>query len=248
MTEPSESILRRVRALLDIAEHERTGEHERDAAMAKATDLMAAYGIQRTMLAASSLTVDDPIDQTVIAMTDPYSYEKATLLVRITNALRCETLIYKQGRRATRVAIVGAASDRERVNMLYTSLLIQALRGMLREVSPYRDAGETKARRAAYLVGFACQVGERLRVAETRAARDYDEQRPAGTPGTELVLADRTALVKQAFTELFPSTTRLPSRSYNSQAYGRGEEGGRSADIGTTRVNGDATRQLGAVR
>lgn len=247
MTEPSESVLRRIRALLERAEHANTGEHEREAAMAKAADLMAAYGVQRTMLSATQ-GVDDPIDATVIAMTDPYSYEKAMLLIYIAIALHCKTHRWWRGRKTTRVAIIGAASDRERIEMLYTSLLIQAQRGMFRESSPYPDAAATKGLRAAFLVGFGMRIGERLTEAEARAAQTYDEQRPAGSVGTELVLVDRAALVEQRYAELFPNATKGRVRSYNASAWNRGDAAGRAADIGAAKVNGGRTRQLGAAR
>jgi hypothetical protein len=248
MTEPAEHILRRIRSLLDVAEHERTGDAERNAAMAKASALMATYGIQRAMLGASNLDTDDPIDATTIAIDDPYSYEKSFLLIRVAQALGCKPMSWTRGRRVTRVDIVGTGADRERVNMLYTSLSIQAIRGVLRESSPYRDAADTKARRAAYLAGFAIRVGERLCEAETRAARNYDEQRPAGAPGTALVLADRATLVDRRFAELYPNTTPRNGRSYQASAYRRGASAGSAADIGGSKVTGASTRQLGAAR
>jgi hypothetical protein len=247
MTEPSESVLRRVRALLERAEHEKTPEPERDSAMAMAAKLMAEYGIVRTMLAAAG-EADNAIDQTEIALTDPYSFEKGSLLYRVATALGCKTLRYTRGRKSTRMAVVGTASDRERVNMLYTSLLLQAERGMHREASGY-DAAGTRARRAGFLAGFAERIYYRLTEAESRAAQDYDTQHGGGgaSGGTALVLADRTALVKRRYAELFPNINKNGgSRMYDSAAYGRGDTAGRSADIGTTRVGGRGALRLGS--
>jgi Protein of unknown function (DUF2786) len=248
MTEPAEHILRRIRSLLNVAEHVSTGEAERDAAMAKASTLMATYGVQRAMLDASGLGSGDPIDATSIDIDDPYSYEKSLLLVKVAQALGCKPMSWTRGRRITRIDIVGTATDRERVNMLYTSLSVQAARGVLGESSPYRDAADTKARRAAYLAGFATRIGERLREAEAHAARDYDEQRPAGSPSTALVLADRAALVNRRFSELYPNTRPRGNRSYRTSAYHRGMSAGSAADIGGSKVTSASTRRLGAAR
>jgi hypothetical protein len=244
MTDTPENILRRVRALLDRAEHASTPEPERELAMVRATQLMADYGIQRTMLAANRLG-SDPIDQTTIKITDPYSFEKASLLRAVAKPLGCETVRWRDGRRTRSMTIVGAESDRERVNMLYTSLLLQAERGMLAEVSGGYYAADTRAMRAGYLAGFAERIRERLKEAERRAARDYDVAHAgSGEPGTAIVLADRAALVDRRFAELFPKTEQVRMRSYDEAAWDCGDTAGRRADIGTTRVNGAGTRQL----
>jgi len=242
MTEPSESVLRRVRALLERAEHERTPEPERDSAMTMAARLMAEYGIVRTMLAATG-EIDNTIDETVIKMTDPYSYEKASLLHLVAKALGCKTMSYSSGRRRTRVSVVGAASDRERVNMLYTSLLLQAERGMHREVGGY-DAANTRARRAGFFAGFTQRVYQRLLEAEQRAAQDYDTEHVGTGNGTALVLAGRAALVERRYAELFPEVIADKGRSYNVAAYRRGDAAGRSADIGTPRMGGKGALRL----
>lgn len=249
-TEASEKILRRIRGLLDRAEHDGTDQNEAEACMAKAMQLMADYGIQRAMLAASGGT-DDPIDCTVIPMSDPYSYEKGTLLQCVVNALNCKAIHHRNGRRTCRVSVVGAASTRERVEILYTSLLIQAERGMLREVPS--GTGNTRALRASFLAGFGSRVGQRLAEAEQRAAHLFDAQHPASpdapaTPGTAIVLARRDALIEQRYAELFPQTRTGRERGYNSHGYQRGDEAGRRADIGTTRVTGAGSRSLEGTR
>src|SRR6185436_15599813 len=108
--------------------------------------------------------------------------------------LRCKTVHnYGSGRYVVRV--YGFTTDLERVELLYTSLLVQATRELV-HVRPDEWGESTGAYRRSWLAGFASAVATRLHRAERRAAAD----RPSGPDGTStaLVLRDRTALVEDA--------------------------------------------------
>lgn len=258
MTEPEspeahEKILRRIRGLLDRAEHAETPAGESDACMAKAMQLMADYGIQRAMLAAAG-RVDDPIDGTRFRINNPYSREKCGLLCTIAYALGCKVIEHHcTGRAIDSATVIGAASTRERIEVLYTSLLLQVTHGMLREPRSW-TASETRRIRVSYFVGFSAAVRTRLREAEARATREYDAARSAhpgiNGPGTALVLADRAALIDQRTAELFPDLIKprkLRAGNYDKAALRNGAAAGAVADIGTMRV-GNNTRSLEGAR
>lgn len=229
-----EKILRRVRALSDIASRESTPEGEREAAMQKAMELMALYGITQAHLVSEGKATDE-IGRTDIAITDPYSYPKVLLVHNLAEALRCKAIITKQsGKRYQRVAVIGAESDRERVEFLYTSLLVQALRGLAR-VNGY-SAADTKVRRSNYLRGFGFRAGERLK--EIERATIQEDAATSGT-GAELVLLDRSTLVERAYRDMFPDAHKTKS-SYrrNNAAWSQGTNDANRADLGQSRVGG----------
>lgn len=225
MTEANPATLRRVRSLLDLAEHTDTPPEERDHAMATAMRIMALHGIARAQLTASG-GAPDPIDTTEVELGSSYTKGKCHLLWRIAKALRCKSIYHIGGRRST---VVGAASDRERVIMLYTSLLIQ----FATEASKLTgdSAGRTRALRAGFLWGFANRVGERLADHEGRAVAEASD-----SSGVALVLSDRSVLVDQRYAELFPEAKKL--KKVKTDLLGRtlGAQAAERADIGITRV------------
>lgn len=229
-----DKILRRVRQMFDIASRETTPEGEREAAMDKAMSLMAAYGLTKAHLVSEGREADE-IGRTDIAITDPYSYAKVMLVHHLSEALRCKAIITKQnGKRYQRIAIVGADSDRERVEMLYTNLLVQSFNG-LRHIYDC-NASRTRVARSNYLRGFAFRAAERVAAIERAAVAD---DVAASGSGAEVVLFDRNNLVVKAYKEMFPEA-RATKKSYqhDDQAWNAGKSDADRADLGQSRVNG----------
>jgi hypothetical protein len=197
MTDADPSKLRRIRALLNLAEcastpgpgdeREATSEEERADALEMAMRLMALYGIERAHLAALDPT-SDPIDGTWVDLAEPYGAAKGHLMNRVAGPLRCRTLLYQVGRGNKRISVVGAASDRERTIMLYTSLLVQCAT----EVSRIKGgtAGRSRSLRNAFMYGYANRIHERLQEFEKRTVDETSDP-----TGTALVLVDRATLV-----------------------------------------------------
>lgn len=241
-----------VRKLLAKAERAATAE-EAGTYTAKAVEMMARHGIDAALLAAAR-PGEDEVGALRIAMQDPYSAGKARLLGWIASALRCRSVSHQhwRGGRTEAVTVIGFASDRERVELLYTSLLLQAGAELARQRPVW--AGESVAAyRRTWLHGFAVEVHRRLVAAES-AARDVAEARAAPPPGAAggpgprvgLVLAERSARVEAAFAEAFPVLgTGRPSRLSGS-GYGAGAAAGQRADIGHSRVAPAQPRALGA--
>src|SRR5712692_3969761 len=122
-------LLDRVRKLLAKAEDDSVTPAEAQALTAKAAELMAKYGIDRALLAADRPETDQPADR-VLDIDNPWAREKAHLLCGLASALRCQSILISGSRPGSRVHIFGYASDIDRTDVLYTSVLIQMWHGL----------------------------------------------------------------------------------------------------------------------
>lgn len=245
MTEPTnDKILNRVRALLDKAASTEF-EGEAQALRDKAMELMAAYGIEQAVLEASGEKKTDTITTIKITFVNPYSYEKHILLRAIAISFGCKTILTPDGKSALYTEVVGHTSDLERVEFLYTLLLVQAETGAAKlegdsyggYYSPRQVAAQTRRLRAAYLYGFTREIGERLTAIQEHARNQSDIHHAGDSaPGAAVVLASRWTLVERAFDEFFPETAKRKSgRTYSQTGYAAGQAGGRNADLGQDR-------------
>ena len=160
-------LLERVRKLLAKAGDESVTPPEAQALTAKAAELMAKYGIDRALLAADQPETDRPADQ-IVTVENPWGRVKAHLLTGLASALRCQCVLLP-ARDGLRVHIFGFASDLERADLLYTSLLVQMWHGLVAAPVP-EWASSPRAWRRSWLLGFASAVVARVRAAEETAA------------------------------------------------------------------------------
>lgn len=243
-------LLDRIRALLAKAEATNYPD-EADTYTAKAAELIAKYGINQAMLAAAGGR-RDAIDQQRIDIDNPYSTDKARLLGAIARALRCRVVNWGTPRKTAYCILVGYESDRERVELLYTSLLLQAV-GQLTRVRPPAvnswswdgpSAAEIARHRRSWFIGFTAAARQRLQAIEAHAAAQADTS--SGTPGTALVLADRRTQVERYFDEQYPDLDagRKSKATLDPDAYHAGHQAGQRADLGQTRVSNDEQAAL----
>ncbi|SBT50379.1 DUF2786 domain-containing protein [Micromonospora auratinigra] len=233
----SEAMLSKVRKLLAQAEDPACTPAESAAFMAKATELIARYGVDRALLAARA-PATDPVGDRVVDVVAPYARDKAGLLAAVAEPLRCRAVRRREGA-GFAMHLFGFASDLERVELLFTSLLVQAAHGLAGAAVP---AGEHPAAfRRTWLAGFAYVVAERLRAAEAGAVA------ASGEPSVALVLADRSDRVRRRLTEVYPRLRTAPSRRLAGTGFGSGAAAGHRADLGGTGVSGGAatTRGIG---
>ena len=234
--------LARVRKLLAKAERAGTPEEARTYTE-KAVELMARHGIDMALLAADDPGRDE-IGLTRVPVTDPYSAGKARLLGWTAAALRCRAVLHQaRGGRVTAVTVFGFASDRERVEVLFTSLLLQAA-GELARGRPGRAGESVAAYRRSWLHGFAVSVHRRLAAAEATAEAaaggrvPADAERRAAGQRADLVLADRRARVERAYAEAFPVLGPGRRPALSGSGYVAGAAAGERADLGTRSVRG----------
>ena len=235
--EAPERLLDRVRKLLAKAEAEGVTAAEAQALTAKAAELMAKYGIDRALLAARQPETDKP-DNQIVDIYNPWARVQAHLLCGLAASLRCQCILLPS-QEGQRVHMFGYASDLERADVLYTSLLIQMWHGLAAADVP-AAAPSVRAWRRSWLLGFAAAVIARVRAAERSAA-----SAPAGDGASSaaLVLADRSLVIRQHVARAYP-VTRTARVTYSGSGYGDGYTQGKRADIGAGRVGSRRTRAL----
>jgi hypothetical protein len=219
MTGPLDGLLARVRKLLAKAEDPACTPAEAEAFTAKATELIAKYGVDQAMLAAGDPAAD-PVGDRVVPLDPPYALDKAGLLASVAVPLRCR--VVRRTRDGVQVHLFGHAADLERVELLFTSLLVQAAHGLAAVPVPAEE--HPAAFRRSWLAGFAHAIGARLWESEKSAV--------AEAPGAELVLVRRTDLVDRRLSEAYPKLRTASRRRLAGGGLEQGYAAGRDADLG----------------
>ena len=195
-----ERVLTRVRALLAKAEStDYPAEAETFTAGAQA--LMARHSIDHALLAATGRVPSDEPGARRIGIENPYEGPKTSLLNAVATANNCRAVWTKE---FGFVTIIGFPTDLDLVEVLFTSLLVQATAAMTREGSKADRYGRSRTRgfRQSFLVAYASRIGERL----TEATRQQTaEAAAAGAPNLLPVLASRADAVAAASQVLFPA-------------------------------------------
>ncbi len=176
-------MLGKIRALLSKAEAS-TFTEEADAFTAKAQDLMTRYAIDEALLEDSAGHGD--VLTRRIHIDNPYAQAKVQLLSTVGGINRVRVIWDDHHGMAT---AVGMAIDLELVEMLFTSLLVQATRalteaGNSRTTEGYQSGRLNRAPsfRRAFLLAYANRIGERLEAAGAAASTrsDVEPRRRAG--------------------------------------------------------------------
>ncbi|MCA2212891.1 DUF2786 domain-containing protein [Jidongwangia harbinensis] len=218
----TDALLARVRKLLAKAEDPACTPAEAEAFTAKAAELIAKYGVDQALLAAADPAAD-PVGDRIVTVEPPYARDKASLLAVVGLALRCR-VVHLDRRGLARTHLFGHAADLERVELLFTSLLVQAAHGLAAAVVPWGE--HPAAFRRSWLVGYTEAVRARLHEAEESAA--------AGVPGADLVLVDRAEQVERRRDEVYPRLAKLGPRRLRGSGRWQGYAAGRTADLGGT--------------
>jgi Protein of unknown function (DUF2786) len=234
-------LLERVRKLLAKAEDPSVTPAEAEALTAKAAELMARYGIDRALLAAERPETDRPADR-IIDIPNPWARIQAHLLCGLASAMRCQSVILPGRGPGSRIHVFGFASDIERVEVLYTSLLVQMWQGLAATDVPAWSRSP-RAWRRSWLLGFATAVVSRVRAAEQRAAQQATAPAVASRSRAALVLADRKQIIARNLEQAYP-VTRKSRVTYSGSGYGAGYAKGQQADLGTGRLHAKPHRAL----
>jgi len=245
MSEPTD-VLDRVRKLLAKAEDDGVTPQEAEALTAKAADLMARYGIDRARLGALHPETDRPADR-VFNLDNPWAAIKAHLLAGLASALRCQSILVTRPQPGSRVHVFGYASDLERTDILFTSLLVQMARGLAAQPVPAAGGG-AKAWRRSWMLGYTTAVVARVRAAEENAVAEAESSPgPSAGPSTALVLADRALTIRRQAEQAYPRTRRT-RLTYTGNGYQSGYREGQKADIGSKKLQPRGNRSLGSGR
>lgn len=227
-------ILRKVRALLAKAESS-AFEAEAEAFTAKAQTLITDHSLADALRSSGNAGGDGGPDAIRLAVERPYDREKFHLLCVVARSNRAKAILHDGLGLAT---IVGYPIDLEATELLFTSLLVQSSRAMLRHGSTTDGYGNstTRAFRRSFLVGFAGRIDERL---TTENAQATERAAAAAEPDGPLlpVLASRAAEVDRLVDEVFPALSRLrPSQAtFDGSGYIAGVAAADRADLATRR-------------
>jgi hypothetical protein len=204
-------VLGRIRALL--AKAESTGyPEEAEALTAKAQHLMARHSIDEALADRAGGTGPGARR---IGVDRPYEGAKALLLDAVAAANRCASVWSADFGFST---VVGHHADLEAVELLYTSLLVQADRALhAGRVSRSRDFRES------FLIAYADRIRRRL----TQAAGDEEAAGARGAPDLLPVLAARDLAVQRETERMFPATTASRLKGRDAEGWTHGE---RAAD------------------
>jgi hypothetical protein len=242
-------VLSRVRKILAKAEDPAATAEEAQTYTAKAAELIAAYGIDRALLA-EQVPESDLVGDRVVVVDPPYALDKAGLLSTVAVSLRCAAVRRDRhmrdqgGRRVKQISLhlFGYDSDLLRVEVLYTSLLLQATSQLMRApVPPWESAA---AFRRSWLAGFTAAVGGRLRAAEQAVADAAESGPDHGSRSVELVLLDRTRAAESAMHSEYPDLRVARRRELSGSGGGFGYRAGRRADLGCARMGRSAKGEL----
>ncbi|MFB7879094.1 DUF2786 domain-containing protein [Nocardia sp. NPDC056064] len=187
--------LGRVRGLLAKAESTSFAE-EAEALSAKAQELMTKYAIDRALLAHHTTGPALPTARRLWLDT-PYTDAKALLVDQVTRANRARAVFAADWGFVT---IIGDDPDLDAVELLATSLLVQATRTMI-DTAPGTGDSRTRAYRKAFLTAYATRIGDRL----TTTTESTIAHSPDPTTLLPILAAHHTRLT-QALTTYFPTT------------------------------------------
>jgi hypothetical protein len=221
-------VLARVRALLAKAESTEFAE-EADAFMAKAQDLMTRHSLDRALL-----EQDPGVAPVVVArriwLDDPYVQAKSLLVSVVAESSRCQAVASSD---LGVVTVVGHPDDCEIVELLVTSLLVQATRHIsalaTRAPSGWSSASSrAPSFRRSFLVAFASRIGKRLEQTSRDATADVAAQLGAALLP---VLARREGAVDDAVGKLFPGAVRNSLAATNQAGWIAGRAAADLADL-----------------
>lgn len=226
MSDASTALLNKVRGLLAKAEDPAATPHEAEAFSAKAEQLIAKYAIDTALLEAKENRGKPVLRE--YPCPEPYGKAKASLLHVIAEAHACKMVRFR-GSQGTTLRVVGFESDQDLVDLLYTSLLLQATHAVLRERSSSRSF------RTSFWYAFAWRVGERLKETRAKAVREETEAHV----GSALVLANRDHEVDSFARESFGKVTKAaPARVTSSAGYNSGVNAANRANLNQRGVGG----------
>lgn len=229
-----DKLLDRVRALLAKAESTPYPE-EAEAFTAKAHQLMDRHAIDRAMVAGRDPAAGGGPGVRRVTIDDPYARAKLALLSAVARATRCDAVWLKE---AGYAEVFGYPDDLDTVELLHTSLLLQATSSMLAAGAAgarYRQ----RAFRRSFLLAFAARVGHRLRAAAASTVAEAEADHGAGLLP---VLARRSDEVEAVLRSAHPFTARSRTRASDPMGWAAGTD---AADRASLRHDRAVDRRAG---
>lgn len=237
-----ERAMRRVRALLAKSQDPGVTEPEAMLLRDKAVELMIRYRFDEAAAQSGAPILPTDVMDLFFTMANPFRNQRQKLLLAIAHGLGCQTVTFQppsqspQYRYDVKVQVFAFPADMDVIKFLFAELTLDSASAM--RFAPIRENHQS-ADKQRFLTGYAQVILNRLLAMNQKATDD--------TPGTGLVLADRSSLVARRRDELVPNTVPMRSRSSSgsSAAEWAGRNAAARADLGTTRRVGPTTRRAG---
>lgn len=232
--------LEKIRKLLAKAEGT-DNETEAETFNAAAQRLIVQWSIDESVLASKGESADTIGTITINIPRSQYQTSNQILLNASVDANGCRGVISRvRGQNLQRVTIVGFQKDLHRVEILYTSLLVQRERSFGSPENQRRlrfnnvVRGDAVKWRNSFYITFGRTVS--LRLAEIREQTVTAEE--SKSPGVGLVLFDRKLEIDDHFRDLFPRTSKGTKKTYTPHKDGEaaGASAGARADLGRESV------------
>ena len=217
--------LARVRALLAKAEST-TYEAEAEALTAKAQELITRHALERLLARADAGELAPSVATRRVWIDAPYVMPKAMLVNAVGDANRCRVVVSEE---LGFVTLLGDPRDLTDVELLSTSLLVQADAAMLRQGRQQSGGGTSRSFRQSFLISYANRIGERLRASAETALDETDRERLLP------VLRAASEEVEREFQRLFPSTKKKGAKAYDAAGWDAGRV---AADLAQLDVHG----------
>lgn len=210
-------VLRRIRKLLAKAE---ASDFEAEAATltAKAQELMTKHAIDLALLAQPA--ADDVPSVLRLPVDAPYADAKGVLLSVVAQTNRCRAI----GLGRLRMSVVhGYPGDLVAVELLFTSLLVQAHKALVEAERRHDLLTTTSSFRASFFVGFANRIGERLAAATDQVIAESQADAARGCALPVLRTREQTVVdvVQERYADSLVSSTVRGARDRAGAAHGR---------------------------
>ena len=224
----SDDVTRKVRALLDRANHPGTPLAEAEAALAMAYRLMAKYDLDVSLLAEQPDAATNASDQIVrrrYETVGPYRVRRHSLFMRMAWVLSCACYRANNEEEDTGTVACYALGTERDLDALET--LFQAAEMMALRLLPWGDRGL----RTSWWHGFTDGIEAKL----SRERRSVERS----TPGAALVLRDRAQRAEEEMIRIEPNLVWRTTRYSNSgDAYNDGRRAGSRFSSGASSVGG----------
>jgi hypothetical protein len=222
-------VLGRIRGLLAKAESTEFPE-EAEALSAKAQELMTRHAVDAAVLAAErGRAAGAPVGARRVHVDNPYPEGKVRLLDAVGTANDVRVVWSDALGMAT---MIGRAEDMDAVELLFTSLLVQANRAMTATGRTGSARTRSPAFRRAFLMAYAGRIGERL--GEVRERVTGDAARDSGTDLVPLMRA-RSEAVDDAVASMFPRLQAKQTRAVDARGWYAGRAAADDAVLGSRR-------------
>jgi hypothetical protein len=214
---------------------------EAEALSAKAQELMSRYSLHQAVLD-HDLGRDPVVSGRRLWIDAPYTDAKTLLVQAVAVANRARAV---WSRDPGFVTVIGVESDLDSIELLVTSLLVQANRAMLAAGRHTTRGGTSRTRsfRQSFIVSYATRIGERLQTASSSATAELDAQlqraEPAAAGRLLPVLAARADATEELTERLFPTTVQRSVSASNAAGWTAGRA---AADLAQLDLRGALAR------